>query len=245
VRSIAGMIRKCGIVNRASIDQYASAVRLYRDSRIHPDDPSAQEFRRANSCCGDRPTPIRFIGVWDTVGSLGIPLRGLRGLTRRKHDFHDTELSRIVQIARHALAIDEHRAPFRPTLWLERPKPNQSVEQVWFPGVHSDVGGGYPDVALSDIALTWMIDEASAAGLVMDADAAVARPLSPNPMGRMHDSKTGLYNFTMGVDRLIGVGVTQSVHPSAIARWDGDRGYRPKNLRAYFKAISDRRGFIL
>ena len=87
------------------------------------------------------------------VGSLGIPLRGLRSLTRTKYQFNDTELSGSVQNAFHALAIDERRAPFVPTLWLDRPKPVKTVEQVWFTGVHSDVWGGYPQTGLSDISL--------------------------------------------------------------------------------------------
>ena len=242
VRSIAGMIRKCGIVKRTSIDQYAPAMHLYRDSHVHPDDAPAKSFKSAHSCNPDGDIPIRFIGVWDTVGALGIPLRGLRWLTRRKHVFHDTELSKTVQTARHALAIDEHRAPFEPTLWLEKAKPNQTVEQVWFPGVHSDVGGGYPETDLSDIALQWMLDEAKAAGLALDSEVLTLRPLSPKPTGKLHDSKRGLYNLTPGNNRPIGVAGTQSVHRSALARWDQDRSYRPKNLRAYFKATGDPRG---
>lgn len=240
-RSIGGMIRKCGVIKRTSIDQYAPAMRLYRDAHTHPDDAPPRAFRAEHSCCGDKPVPIRFIGVWDTVGSLGIPLRGLRWLTRRKHVFHDTELSGIVQTACHALAINERRAPFQPTLWLEKPKPNQTVEQVWFAGVHSDVGGGYPVTQLSDIPLQWMLDKAVGAGLALDAEVLSTRPLAPAPTGKLHDSKRGLYNLTKGIDRPIGVGGTQSVHPSAIERWDRDGSYRPKNLRDYFLATGDAR----
>ncbi|MGH7677097.1 MAG: DUF2235 domain-containing protein [Gemmatimonadaceae bacterium] len=240
-RSIAGMIRKCGIVKRTSIAQYAPAMHLYRDYSTHPDAPAAKAFKQAHSCSPDDDVPIHFIGVWDTVGSLGIPLRGLRWITRRKHVFHDTELSKTVTTARHALAIDERRAPFEPTLWMEKPKPGQTLEQVWFPGVHSDVGGGYAEADLSDIALDWMLGEAKAAGLALDADVVMGRPLQPNSNGKLHDSKNGLYNLTPGIDRTIGVGGSQRVHSSAIARWDNDRKYRPKNLRAYFKATGDRR----
>ena len=241
-RSIAGMIRKCGVIKRTSIDQYAPAMKLYRDSHTHPDDAPAVAFRKDHSCCGTDPVKIRFIGVWDTVGALGIPLRGLRWLTRRDHVFHDTELSGIVQTARHALAIDEHRAPFAPTLWLEKAKPNQTVEQVWFAGVHSDIGGGYPETQLSDIPLQWMLQEATAAGLALDPEVVEKRPLHPRPDGKLHDSKTGLYNLTRGIDRPIGLGGSQRVHESAIARWDADATYRPKNLRDYFRAANDPRG---
>ena len=243
-RSVAGMIRKVGILKRTCVDKYIVAVNAYRDANLHPNDTAAVDFRHNNSCGIDQDIPIRFIGVWDTVGALGVPLRGLRWLTRRKVQFHDTELSKIVETACHALAIDEHRAPFEPTLWLEKPKPNQSVEQVWFPGVHSDIGGGYAETDLSDISLQWMLDKAIAAGLALDESVLTGRPLSPKPNGRIHDSKTGLYNLTRGIDRPIGVGGTQSVHPSAIARWESDHSYRPKNLRAYFAATGDPRATL-
>ena len=177
-----------------------------------------------------------MIGVWDTVGSLGIPLRGLRWLTRREHQFHDTELSGSVQVACHALAIDERRAPFVPTLWDYKPKPGQQVEQVWFCGAHSDVGGGYAETGLSDIALEWMIGKARAAGLAFDAAAIEAYPLKPDPVGKLHNSKTGLYRLTAGIDRAIGADPTQSVHPSVRTRWDADPGYRPAPLKAVVAA---------
>jgi uncharacterized protein (DUF2235 family) len=240
-RSIGGMIRKCGIIKRTSIDRYVEARDLYKDPKVHPDDEKALKFRTAHSCCGKDSIAIRFIGVWDTVGALGIPLRGLRWFTRKDHEFHDTELSGSVQAAAHALAIDEHRAPFEPTLWDEKKKTGQTVEQVWFPGVHSDVGGGYPEHDLSDIALQWMLDKAKENDLLLDNEVLEGRPLTPKPAGKEHDSKNGLYNLTKGIDRPIGVGGTQSVHPSALARWDAVPGYRPKNLRNYFKAIGDPR----
>lgn len=241
VRSIGGMIRKCGIVKRTSIDQYVPAMKLYRDSHVHPDDAAATAFRSKHSCGGETAILVRFIGVWDTVGALGIPLRGLRWLTRREHVFHDTELSGTVQTACHALAIDEHRAPFEPSIWKEKAKPNQTVDQVWFAGVHSDVGGGYAETQTSDIALDWMLGKASEAGLALDQDVLRSRPLAPSSTGKVHDSKSGLYKLTKGIDRPIGVGGTQSVHPTAIERWDKDRGYRPRNLRDYFRAVGDDR----
>lgn len=240
-RSIAGMIRKCGILDRLHVQKYVDSLKLYHDPSTHPDDVPAQAFRAENSCCGDQRIPIKCVGVWDTVGALGIPLRGLRGLTRKDYTFHDTELSGSVEFAFHALAIDEHRAPFEPTLWLEKPKPNQTVSQTWFVGVHSDIGGGYAETFLSDIALQWMMDNAQLAGLVFDDKVIAARPLAGKATGTLHDSKTGMYRLTKGIDRPIGTGGSQYVHPSAIERWDSDSGYRPDNLRVYFRAIGDAR----
>jgi uncharacterized protein (DUF2235 family) len=253
VRSIVGMIRKCGILRRSSVEQYSAAVRLYRDDR-HPDDDGPKAFRATHSVSGESGIPVKFIGVWDTVGALGIPLRGLRGLTRRKYQFHDTELSGIVQHAYQALAIDEHRDPFEPALWRYKPKPDQTVEQVWFCGVHSDVGGGYADRGLSDITLKWMIDKAKSAGLGLDREASDAYPLRPDARGKLHDSMTAFYRLPgLGMDRPIGLAAkvkgtvkaaldpTQSVHETVLQRWDADPKYRPAALRAYFKRIKDPR----
>ncbi|MBK9386341.1 MAG: DUF2235 domain-containing protein [Planctomycetes bacterium] len=245
-RSIGGMIRKCGILKRSSFEQYANAMQLYR-SEAKPDGPEAVAFRREHSITGDEPIPIRFIGVWDTVGSLGIPLQGLRWLTFRKHAFHDTELSSLVKHACHALAIDELRGPFEPTLWTAKPKDGQLVEQVWFSGVHSDVGGGYNDDRLSDLTLAWMLERAGSAGLALDPTMAAQRPVKGDSRGALHPSKTGFYRLTRAYRRPIGLDARtgtrdprQHVHPSVLARWDRDPGYRPENLRGWFRLVGDR-----
>jgi uncharacterized protein (DUF2235 family) len=255
-RSIVGMIRKCDILRLEFVQHYREAIALYR-SEDHPDDEGPVKFRKDYSICGVGDTKVKFIGVWDTVGALGIPLRGLRGLTRGKHQFHDTELSGIVEYAYHALAIDEHRAPFEPTLWACKPKPGQTIEQVWFCGVHSDIGGGYPEVGLSDITLDWMMGKARDAGLILDEAAIQAHPLNGNPQEDLHNSKTGLYRLTAGIDRPIGWSTedpkdpddapkrddpTQSVHDSVRVRWDKDTAYRPSSLKEYFKRTGDHRG---
>lgn len=242
-RSIAGMIRKCGILDRIHVAKYAEALALYHRSDVHPNDDEAKRFRTENCCCGIGPIAIKCVAVWDTVGALGIPLRGLRGLTRRDFAFHDTTLSGSVQFAFHALAIDEHRAPFEPTLWSEEPKPDQIVSQTWFPGAHSDVGGGYGENELSDISLQWMLSNISeVAGLELDQRVLQARPLAGDPSGTLHNSKTGLYRLTKGIDRPIGDGPSQTLHPCVLERWDRLTDYRPDNLRDYFLRIGDPRG---
>lgn len=256
-RSLGGMIRKCGILRLESADQYRDAVSLYGDD-CHPDDDAPLAFRRSCSVMEELPTPIQFIGVWDTVGALGIPVRGLRALTARKYRFHDVELSGSVRNAAHALAIDERRAPFEAARWAYKPKPGQTIRQAWFCGAHSDIGGGYPpgQWGLSDIALGWMREQAEEAGLEVEAGAGSAYPPNPDPMAPVHNSKTGLYRLTVGNDRVIGLAAqpdaqpdeestridpTQFLHPSVLRRWDQDPGYRPKNLRDYFRLINDPR----
>lgn len=253
-RSIGGMIRKCGILKRESSDQYHAALTLYHSDSI-PSSEVAVRFRAQHSLSPKDDIPIKFVGVWDTVGALGIPVRGLAALQRDKYEFHDTELSGSVQFAYHALAIDERRGPFRPTLWDFKPKAGQTVEQVWFCGVHSDIGGGYEDPGLSDIALEWMLEKAAGTGLKLDDAARAARPLSPNAMMTpLHESRKGVYLGTPAFDRPVGLpspnsknagpnglDPTQSVHPSVLQRWDGDAKYRPEKLREYFKTIGDPR----
>ena len=101
---------------------------------------------------------IRFLGVFDTVGALGIPRKWLNWLGRRSFQFHDTELCSIVDHSCHALAIDEHRMEFEAAVWdVPRRGGYQTVEQVWFPGVHANIGGGCDDKGLSDLTLDWML----------------------------------------------------------------------------------------
>jgi uncharacterized protein (DUF2235 family) len=191
-RSLGGMIRNVGILKRESVRKYREAVDLYRSRKPSPDEPTSLEFRKQHSVAGANDIEVKLIGVWDTVGALGIPVRGLRSLTSGKYEFHDTALSKTVKFAYHALSIDERRAPFEPTLWLGKPKPGQTVEQTWFCGVHSDVGGGYPERGLSDVALEWMIAKARNAGLAFDAATMAANPTQPNHRGTLHDSTNGL-----------------------------------------------------
>lgn len=267
-RSLAGMVRNCGILKRTSVSSYLEALALYQDRESGPEDTRALEFKRAHSVTGEKDIPIRFIGVWDTVGSMGIPLRGLRWLTRRKYQFHDVQLSKTVRHACHALAIDERRAPFAPTLWFQKPKTRaeggheereteggQIVEQRWFCGVHSDVGGGYEDRALSDLTLEWMLERAGSAGLKVDPEVKKLIPTRASFLGELHKSKKGMYRVTMGIDRPIGLGPTdpeepdgtqqddptQSIDDSVLQRWDEFKDYRPPQLRAYFRRKGDRR----
>ena len=265
-RSVVGMARKCGILSAKHAREYHSAIELYRGP-AKPTDARPVRFRTQYCAYGNADLPIRFIGVWDTVGALGIPLRGLRWLTKEKYAFHDTELSGVVANAYQALAIDEHRKPFEPALWEYKPKDGQRVEQAWFCGAHSDVGGGYErekeagrtDEApsfrpqLADIALGWMIDNARDCGLAFDQGVLDANPLAFDPRAKIHDSETGLYNLVPSFDRDIGIAridgkqtdqpdATQSLHPSVLARWDADPAYRPESLKRYFSRIGDPRG---
>jgi uncharacterized protein (DUF2235 family) len=176
-RSLAGLIGNAGILRAEHVGRIDEAYRLYRDrgDLRDADGMESQLFRRMYS---HDTRDVHFIGVWDTVGALGIP--GLRGrLANRLWGFHDTTLGPHVRFAYHALAIDEQRAPFQPTLWEQKPdaKKDQKLQQVWFAGVHSDVGGGYPDPALAEVPLEWMTERAQKCGLAFKP--AFLRPGQP------------------------------------------------------------------
>jgi len=130
------------------------------------------------------PTPIEAVAVWDTVGSLGIPLYNERLVRLDVFRFADTTLSTNVRFGRHAIAVDEERADFSPTLWDDR----ERVVQVLFPGAHADVGGGYrledSESGLSDGALVWMTGELKALGVRFSANPTVVP--HPDPSGTAH-----------------------------------------------------------
>jgi uncharacterized protein (DUF2235 family) len=233
-RSLVGMVRKCGILRRADEEGLREAYRLYR-SGDHPDSEVATAFRAKRS----KETRVRFVGVWDTVGALGIPAGPFRSFNLRRHGFHDVKLSRIVDVACHALAIDERRGAFQPTLWTTTPDPRQRVKQEWFPGAHSNVGGGYAEAGLSDVALRWMQDEAAAAGLAFTRGA--RQRVRPDPLARLVDSRRGFWRLLPGGWRPIGdpAHQPQAIHASALQRHAHPAAkYRPRNLVAFLDAAT-------
>lgn len=196
VRSLAGLVRNSGILKREHAERADEAFALYRDrdDEKHPNGSAAKEFRARFS----HESRIKFIGVWDTVGSLGVPTRGPVGMiSRRRNGFHDVSLSSQVDNAFHALAIDERRKPFLPTLWevpdedVRGGMAGRRVEQRWFAGVHSNVGGGYTERGLSNIALRWMAEQARSCGL--DLGDNVLGALECNCADRLHDSMSLLF----------------------------------------------------
>jgi uncharacterized protein (DUF2235 family) len=247
VRSLAGMIRKCGIVRPERIQNYAKVMSVYRDP-ARPDAPGPTNFRASFSISGTEPIPVKFIGVWDTVGALGIPLTGLSRLTQKRYQFHDTELSGTVEYAYQALAVDERRTPFSPSIWTYVPKPGQTVEQVWFSGSHSDVGGGAASRGLPEITLQWMIEKARGAGLVIDPAVVSAYPGVADPFAAMNFIERSRLWHPIAAERRIGLGdddaldPTQSLNPSVLQRWDMRASYRPSNLNAYFLKTGNSRG---
>lgn len=224
-RSVVGFIRNSGLLHRENRDRFHDAYELYRRDDVHPDDSEARTFRKAYA----RDIRVRFLGVWDTVGALGIPIRSLNWLTRRRYQFHDVQLSRIVDNAYHAVAIDERRRQFKPALWEAAPDDQRKFRQVWFAGVHSNVGGGYENAGLADVALEWMLDRATEHGLSFDARYSRLH-IGPDPLGELRDSFKGMYRLSKPYSRPIPS--DEAIHPSVCTRkrkvW-----YLPDNLRDY------------
>lgn len=231
VRSLVGLIRNAGLLQKRHSDLIPDAFEHYRSPQ-KPDVAEARRFREDHA----REVKIHFLGVFDTVGALGIPFDLFRRRNNKKYSFHDTRISRIIKHARHALAIDEKRKPFRPTLWTAADSSYDS-SQVWFAGDHSDVGGGHQDTGLSDKALLWMAAEARDLGLALN----VSYLSSLRTVG----SKEPIHNLSGGGMRALGkiereIGSKsedESVHASALRRRRTHPGYDPPNLRNYLDRI--------
>ncbi|MBV9281455.1 MAG: DUF2235 domain-containing protein [Chloroflexi bacterium] len=246
-RSVAGLIRNCGLLKREHLDQLSAAYTLYRrrDDASHPTAVESQVFRKAFAY----EARIKFIGVWDTVGALGIPV-GIPWLPvswlhfiNQRWEFHDVKLSSYVGNAYQAVAIDERRPQFMPTLWEQQPHAQgQTMEQVWFAGVHSNVVVGYTDSGLSDIAFLWLKDRAEGCGLVFDQEY-IRSTFKPDALGVLRDSRTGIFQLFPGAWRKIDdkagheSNTNEAVYRSAVDRTEraAPPGYRPPNLLSYLK----------
>lgn len=184
VRSLAGFISLFGILPHSRPELATKAWAIYKVSNTDVRNKKAAQFLKKNTTTWSN---IDFLGVWDTVKALGLPFKTLDAVLNKfmPHSFHDLKLGKHVQHAYHALSIDENREAFQPTPWQTEednesllgeiyvdPREGdtsvqsgknrqQTVKQVWFCGVHTDVGGGYKESGLSDIPLAWMIDRAT------------------------------------------------------------------------------------
>jgi uncharacterized protein (DUF2235 family) len=255
-RSLAGFVRNSGILKPQYEDLIPRALGLYR-SRGEASGPrkSTSRLFRQSYAWGET-TPIRCVGVWDTVGSLGVPntiIQGaLKHLFRINREFHDTDLSSTVAYAFHAVSIDERRKPFLPTLWSQTDKgraAGQHLEQVWFPGCHADVGGGNECSRLADVALGWMIDRARTAGLALQPPEMLGTfdfpAFNPDPLGPVHESMTLFYRlFGSGVRTIAEAGKLghESVASDAWSRWAALADWRPAALVDYLRRYPESGG---
>lgn len=256
-RSLAGLIAKCGLLDRGA----PLGVReIYSRYRLGPEPSTlwALHAEQQAGALGDltlqdrwmlkysRLLPIELVGVWDTVGALGIPAFHISGISRSTFGFLHTGLRLPIQHAFHALAVDEHRAAFMPTLWTKREtatapdRPLTSAEQRWFVGAHANIGGGYDTDPLAQIPLRWMMAKASLLGLAFRSVVALDGEAVTAPIG---DS---FATFMHGFYRLARLGrpyyrpidrsaagehnVNETIDASVFERWRRVPEYRPQNL---------------
>lgn len=258
-RSVAGMLRKCGIVSNTSVAGINKAFKLYRKrgKKNHPDKPhilkerlevsprfatSPDDLKWRNDD-GSELVNIAYLGVFDTVGARGIPpaLFGpIATLWNSQYRFHDTDLSSLVRSARHAIAVDERRVFFKPARWgnllklnagHRKDDPLRPYQQSWFLGDHSTVGGSTAGAdALSVIPQQWILSGAGSLALKPGH--------GPDP------SKADPLLRTSGIDHSskifsqwrTGPQLGDDVHPSVVQRVKSDATYRPKTLRRNIEA---------
>jgi uncharacterized protein (DUF2235 family) len=259
VRSLGGVLALCGVPGGfAEVTRWdgfsaaikveevralaASAVKdvyMVKDATARAE--AAAAFRQRH---GTQSNPPFFVGVWDTVRALGLP--GIGSLPGR-HKFHDAILNRQVAHGRHALAIDENRQVFAPELWDESAAPSGQIRQVWFAGVHTDIGGGYGlKMGLSDLSLGWMIAEARAIAHPLVVEPGLIAELRPDALGRQHDErKTSWLPWSEGTrEGFVQHGfqpqparMAEAVEPrqqaAAVPILDEMRPYRPRALAGY------------
>lgn len=231
VRSLCGLINTSHILKSEFGSRVVEAFELYKDPKHSPNSPKAKKFRADYSVSG-KPI-INFIGVWDTVGAMGIPFT-LFGLLKKKHVFYDNKMGSNIKVARHALALDEKRDDFAPTIWA--PRPSVDLKQVWFCGSHSDVGGGIPaskGCFQSDFPLMWMINEAEKFGLIVKNHVKVPKK-SLNIKVKLNNSFKGLITMLGKKEREIPdpSETPTLVHKSVMDRMDNSK-YKSKQIHQY------------
>jgi uncharacterized protein (DUF2235 family) len=259
-RSLSGLIAKCGVLKPGaplSIEQlYARYRRGNTDRTLNellrePVSADLEERWIVKYC---EPTKIKMVGVWDTVGSLGSPIESLKSKVV-KYLFLDTHLRLQNEFAFQALAIDEQRRSFEPTLWTKTSenipaastppeRPLAQVEQRWFVGAHANVGGGYASDVLAQPSLAWLMRKAAALGLQF-RDTFVADVQTPTApiTDSYHDFAHGLYRlFVPRFYRPIGTDpekgnsrtterINETIDGTVFDRWRGNPDYRPPNLK--------------
>jgi uncharacterized protein (DUF2235 family) len=228
-RSLAGMIANCGLPAGAfSDDCVTQAFAAYRNPA------NRASILAGLTACGLAPATIQMVGVWETVGALGIPAI-FGGVDESTYGFLDTNLHPDIRNAYHCVAIDEKRIQFPATLWTSAPSPGQTVEQVWFSGCHDDLGGGTPQggvvdegTRLCDITLRWMAGKAQALGLSMDP--AVAAQYGALPATAALDAINETWTPLYGPPHLRPIATNAEVANSVAVRVQYALTYTPVNL---------------
>ena len=234
IRSLGGMISKAGILKRKFRNMTEETFDIYKRKNNEND---AKNFKETYCWPGSDKMgnilDIHFIGVWDTVCALGFPLNAIQSLnpfSHRWYGFHNDKLSTHVKYGYQALSIDDQRKVFKPKIWDETKKvKGQTIEQVWFSGVHSNIGGGYRRSGLSDITLEWITKKAEHAGLLLWKDYHNKVLITPNSDGKIYDSCSGLGKIYVKKIRDIPTG--SRIHTTVFNRINNKESlYNPTNI---------------
>lgn len=245
-RVLAAMLYKVGLLTEGNEELIPFAWEMYKHERNHR---TYFSFRRTFS----RKVKVRFLGLWDTVSSIG--------WAWNPQHLQYTRQNKAVEVVRHAVALDERRAYFVQNLWSEIPgeTKNQDVLQVWFPGAHCDVGGGYveAEAGLSKVSLKWMVEQAQAFGLRFDAGrkrdilpkTSTSKQAAPDAAAKLHISLNGWWWLAEYIPKRIKdptlgfarrwilhrgrpryVPAKANIHESVFDRMQKVPEYKPRNL---------------
>jgi hypothetical protein len=238
-RSLVGFLAISGLLKTDAAARIRDAFELSRIAGLHEHHYLAESFRSNHS----RNVKVKFLGVWDTVGALGVPeiegLPSMRSKALAENAEHKVvELPGIVLNARHALAIDERRRIFQPTLW-PRSAPPQTMEQRWFIGAHANVGGGYDRDGLFLRPLQWLQDEARIHGLAFRKRILVLSDAfyTSAPRNPLSEIGYGAYYLTQKFrpfDRELGAQAdgNETLDYTVMERWLWSPSYTPGPLQA-------------
>jgi uncharacterized protein (DUF2235 family) len=238
-RSVGGMIARFGVPTKNFDNMMVGKIfAAYRETDQTKRTAQTQSLTAEY---GLQPVSVKMVGVWDTVGSLGIPGLLFSVFDQQRYGFLDTTLHPNVQNAYHAVCIDERRAQFMPTLWANEdgsPRANDAqVTQVWFPGVHCNVGGSYAESQLSDIALRWMMKNAIACGLKF-GDAAMQKYLHPALMDALGPAQDEWKIVPWGLPKHREIPANAVMASTVQARLDGVPAYAPENLKTNGRVLA-------
>jgi len=232
VRSLAGFLNRVGLIEKDDDYFVPEIYDCYEKGYLQGSPEWLQAFKQTKNI---RPCPpIRFLGVWDTVGALGAPGFLGRIVNGGKYKYHDIGLHQAIENAYHALAVDEKRRPFAPDIWTRPSSWNGVLVQAWFAGVHTNIGGGYAPDGLANETLHWIVEKAEDLGLAVDHQ--YLAYFEPHFDSVLRDSMSLKYRLMGGPkSRVIGEYRShgECIHQSAIDRWnDPTTAYRPTNLSA-------------
>ncbi len=238
-RSVGGMIAAFGVPT-INLDN-RTFVQVF-DAYREPDPARKKALKdQLTQAYGLTEVTVEMVGVWDTVGSMGIPGIFFNVFNAKRYGFLDTTLHECIKHGYHAICIDEKRAQFEPTLWTNPDGTllanNEQIEQVWFPGVHCDVGGSYAASQLSDITLSWMMHKADEHGLKF-SDEAKAKYLdapAANAVGEAHDEWKLV---PWGLPKHRDVPLIATMANTVQVRLDGHIQYAPENVKTVNGVLS-------